>query len=197
MAPKQPYRHRRPRRSAAQLPVVRAEAYGRAEAHGANDRQPMRPGRLAALLVAVLATAVALELQNVLRSAWQIRSLPERVEEWLLLFVPLDLFERGLAALGADAKEVALTGTAIGMGLVLVGIGFWALRAGWDSARLLLLGLGMWLLTMVVIMPVTGAGFFATGLLISPLLTSSGYLCVFLAYATVLAGGRLLARRAP
>src|SRR5215468_9115329 len=120
MAPKQPYRHRRPRRSPAQLPVVRAEANERAEA-SSTDGQPMRPGRLAALLVAVLATVVALELQNVLRSAWQIRSLPERVEEWLLLFVPLDLFERGLAAFGADAKEVALTGTAIGMGVVLVG----------------------------------------------------------------------------
>ena len=33
-------------------------------------------------------------LQNLLRDSWQVRTLPERVMEWLLLFVPLDLFER-------------------------------------------------------------------------------------------------------
>src|SRR5207253_1076949 len=38
----------------------------------------------------------------------------------------------------------------------------------------------------------TGAGFFATELLISPLLTSMGYLLVSLGYASVLIGGRLV-----
>jgi DMSO/TMAO reductase YedYZ molybdopterin-dependent catalytic subunit len=41
-------------------------------------------------------------------------------------------------------------------------------------------------------MPVTGAGFFALGLLIDPLLTNAGYLAVFLGYASVLLGGHLL-----
>src|SRR5438270_685572 len=35
-------------------------------------------------------------LQNVLRDTWQIRTLPERIMEWLLLYVRLDLFERAL-----------------------------------------------------------------------------------------------------
>ena len=156
-------------------------------------------GWLAPLLIAAAATIVALVLQNVLRSTWQIRSLPERVMEWLLLFVPLDLFEQGVQQLGGDAKEVALTGTNIGMALLLLVIGTVALRTAWRGWSLLGLGLGLWLFTMVVVMPVTGAGFFATGLFVAPLLTNAGYLLVFLAYSSVLLGGAVgvLHPRAP
>ena len=73
----------------------------------------MKLAWLPALAISSGATAIALVLQNVLRDTWQIRSLPERVMEWLLLFVPLDLFERGLGQFGADAKSFALTGTAV------------------------------------------------------------------------------------
>lgn len=148
-----------------------------------------------ALVIACVASGAAMLLQNVLRGVWQIRTLPERVEEWLLLFVPLDLFEQGLARFGADAKELALTGTFIGMAVLLVVIGVLAIRAGWRGWSLLALGLGLWLLTMVVIMPVTGAGLFATDLTVSPLLTDSGYLLVFIAYACVLVAGSLVLAR--
>lgn len=144
------------------------------------------------LFVGCLASGVALLMQYVLRDLWQIRTLPERVMEWLLLFVPLDLFERGVQQLGGDAKEVALTGTVVGMGVVLAAIGALVLRADWSSWRLLGLGLGMWAVAMGIVMPVTGAGFFASGLLISPVLTNVGYLLMFLAYGCGLIGGRLL-----
>jgi DMSO/TMAO reductase YedYZ molybdopterin-dependent catalytic subunit len=137
-----------------------------------------------------LATAVALLLQNLLRDTWQIRTLPERVMEWALLFIPLDLFERGLARFGADAKGLALMATFAGMAVGLVAIGTLAVRMGLPSERLLGLGVGMWLFTMAVVMPISGAGLFATGLLIAPLLTNAGYALVFLGYATVLIGGR-------
>jgi DMSO/TMAO reductase YedYZ molybdopterin-dependent catalytic subunit len=150
-----------------------------------------------ALAVGCAATAVALVLQNMMRDVWQIRTLPERVMEWLLLFVPLDLFERGLGQLGSNAKEVGLVGTIAGISLLLVAIGTLALRAGWSSWWLLGLGLGMWLLTMAVVMPITGAGLFATSLLISPWLTSFAYAVVFLSYAIVLIGGRLLSANTP
>ncbi|HEX8968632.1 MAG TPA: hypothetical protein VF937_12180, partial [Chloroflexota bacterium] len=139
---------------------------------------------------------MALLLEAMLRTVWQIRTLPERVMEWLLLFIPLDLFERGLAQLGADAKEVALATVFVGMAVVLVACGAVALRAEWRGVWLLGLGVAMWLATMAVVMPITGAGFFATNLLVAPLLTSAGYLLVFLAYASVLVAGRLaLSRR--
>ncbi|HLZ27773.1 MAG TPA: molybdopterin-dependent oxidoreductase [Chloroflexota bacterium] len=145
-----------------------------------------------ALVFSAIASGTALWLQNVLRDTWQIRTLPERVEEWLLLFVPLDLFEQGLQRLGADAKEVALFGTVVGMTALLVALGTFALRVNWTSWRLLGLGVGMWLVAMAGVMPVTGAGFFATGLLTAPVLVNAAYLVVFLGYAVVLIGGRLL-----
>src|SRR6266851_2036578 len=151
-----------------------------------------RPGWRAALLVSCLASGIALVLQSVLRDVWQIRTLPERVMEWLLLFVPLDLFERGVQRLGVAAKEVALTGTVVGMAVLLAAIGALTLRAGWTSWRLLGSSLALWAVAMAIVMPVTGAGFFASDLLISPLLTSAGYLLMFLGYGCVLIGGRLL-----
>jgi DMSO/TMAO reductase YedYZ molybdopterin-dependent catalytic subunit len=147
------------------------------------------------LVVGCVASETAVVLQNLLRETWQIRTLPERVMEWLLIFIPLDLFERALGELGSNAKEVGLATTFVGMALLLVAIGALALRANWRALQLLGLGLGMWLVTMLVVMPVTGAGLFASGLLISPWLTSAGYLLVFFGYVDVLIVGRLLGRQ--
>src|SRR6266849_1848012 len=134
---------------------------------GAGARVAARAGPtgwLRALVIGSVATGAALLLQNVLRDMWQIRTLPERVMEWLLLFVPLDLFERGLQQLGSDAKEVALVGTVVAVVALLFAAASLALRAGWTSWWLLGLGVGMWLFAMAGVMPITGAGFFATGL---------------------------------
>jgi DMSO/TMAO reductase YedYZ molybdopterin-dependent catalytic subunit len=154
----------------------------------------VRPiGRVIALLCAGLASGAALMVQNLARNVWQIRTLPERVMEWLLLFVPLDLFERGIGQFGGEAKELALVGTVVGMAVLLVLIGTLALWRGASAVALYALGLVLWLLAMAVVMPVTGAGFFASGLLVSPLLTGSAFLLMFLVYSSVLVGGRLLA----
>jgi DMSO/TMAO reductase YedYZ molybdopterin-dependent catalytic subunit len=136
-------------------------------------------------------------IQQLLRDAWQIRTLPERVMEWLLLFVPLDLFERGLQQLGGDAKEVALTGTIVGLAVLLAAVGALALLFDWTSWRLLGLSAAMWAVAMGVVMPITGAGFFASALLISPLLTNAGYLLMFAGYGWVLVVGRFLLRGRP
>ena len=151
-----------------------------------------RVGWPQSVVIGCLASLAAMLLQNSIRGVWQVRSLPERVMEWLLLFIPLDLFERGLAQLGADAKVVALNGTIAGMAVLLAAIGALLIRANWGSTRLLGVGAVMWLITMAGIMPLTGAGFFASGLLVAPLLTNAAYLLVFLGYASVLIAGRLV-----
>src|SRR5204863_5263817 len=86
----------------------RAAATLRRLASRVQHESVKRPGWLVSLLVGCVATAVALRLQVLIRDVWQIRSLPERVMEWLLLFVPLSVFERGLQQFGANAKEFAL-----------------------------------------------------------------------------------------
>src|SRR5919202_4777768 len=118
------------------------------------SRAKRRVGWVAAVLFAAAATLTGMLLQAALRDTWQVRSLPERVMEWLLLFVPLDLFESGLARLGSNAKEIALAGTMAGMVAILFGLGVLVLRAGWSEWRLLGLGLALWLVGMVVVMPV-------------------------------------------
>ena len=159
------------------------------------DQQPVvrtSLGWVQSIAAGCLATLVAMLLQNSIRGIWQIRSLPERIMEWLLLFVPLDLFERGLAQFSFDAKEVALYGTIAGMAVLLAIIGSIVSRANWRSSWLFSLGIAMWLFTMAGIMPLTGAGFFANGLLVAPLLTSAAYLLVFLGYASMLIAARLV-----
>jgi DMSO/TMAO reductase YedYZ molybdopterin-dependent catalytic subunit len=153
---------------------------------------PRRLGWLPAVATALLASAVAMLLQTLARDLWQVRTLPERVMEWLLIFVPLDLFEAGLARLGADAKDVALVGVMIGMAVVLFLIGVLALRFAPSTWWLLGVGPLLWLLTMLVVLPVTGAGAFGTQLLVSPLLTDASYAMVFLGYSTTLVAGQLV-----
>ena len=144
------------------------------------------------MLVGGVATAVALLLQALIRDVWQIRTLPERVMEWLLLFVPLSLFEHGLQQFGANAKEIALVGTLVAMALLLLTLGTLAVRSGWTGWQLIGTGVLLWLLAMAVVQPLTGGGFFATGLVLSPLLVNAGYLLVFLAYASVLVAAHVL-----
>jgi DMSO/TMAO reductase YedYZ molybdopterin-dependent catalytic subunit len=148
-----------------------------------------------AVTVGVVACAVAMLFQQVIRVAWQVRSLPERIMEWLLLFVPLDLFERGLQQFGGGAKDIVLIGTFIGMAIVLILVGSFAVRNALDAWLILLVGFGVWLFAMVVVMPLTGAGLFATGLLTSPLLTDAAYLFVFGSYSAVLVLGAGLSNR--
>ena len=67
----------------------------------------------------ILATLAAGGVMLYLRSALQVRTVPERVMEWLLLFVPLDVFEAGLRRFGFDAKRYALLGAILGMLAIL------------------------------------------------------------------------------
>lgn len=144
--------------------------------------------RWSAVGVAMAAMLVAMLLQQDIRVAWQVRTLPERVMETLLVLVPLDLFERGLQQFGANAKDIALLGAYLGMAILLVVVGFLAVRTV-DGWLVLLVGLGLWLAAMLIVMPLTGAGLFASALLVNPTLTIAGYLVVFSGYGVVLAIG--------
>jgi DMSO/TMAO reductase YedYZ molybdopterin-dependent catalytic subunit len=143
-----------------------------------------RTGWRAALSLGIPATVVAMGLMFWARQTYQIRTLPERIMDWALQFIPLDLFEQGLEQFGTSAKEIALIGTYVGMAVVLVVLAALALRRG--PGAIAGLTIGIWLLAMAVIMPVTGAGFFATGLPQDVLLTNVSFLALAFAYGTVL-----------
>ena len=123
------------------------------------------------------------------RSIYQIRTLPERVMEWVLVFVPLDLFEQGLVTFGSAAKVLALGGAIVGMAAALVAVGAGAVKSGPIAVGAATVGL--WLLAMAVVMPVTGAGFFASALLRDVMLTNLSYAGVAFTYGMVLLLARL------
>src|SRR5688572_17847724 len=126
-----------------------------------EDHRTMAPSWRRALAGGLGAAAVAAACTVLTRAFAQVRSLPERLLEWMLLFVPLDLFGAMLARFGFETKRYALYGAVV-VSLALLGaLGAVALRRGWPQMALLALGPGLWLIVMVVIMPLTSAGLFA------------------------------------
>ena len=143
-----------------------------------------------AALWALLAALTAMGLMFWGRAAFQVRTLPERMMEWLLLFVRLDQFEQGIRTFGPRAKVYALYGGVATMFLALVVIGAVALRWRWRPVVVLLLGIALYLVAMGGLMPLTGGGAFGTALLQDALLVNGLYLGVALAYASLLLGGQ-------
>jgi DMSO/TMAO reductase YedYZ molybdopterin-dependent catalytic subunit len=148
----------------------------------------LRTGITGLELLGGLAAALAVGLVLVvLRAAFQVRSVPERILEWVLLFVPLDVFEAGIRRFGFDAKRYALFGTILATLFALTAIGALALRRRWSEAGLAGLSVGLWLFVMLVVMPLTSAGPFAVGLVNGTTAAVGGYLVAALVYAGVLA----------
>ena len=127
----------------------------------------------------------------VLRTTVQVRSAPERILEWLLIYVPPDLFEANLLRFGVDAKRYALWVTSIALFVALIVVGTMALARRWPADVLLGLGVGLWLAVMLVVMPLSGAGIFASELVDGVWAAVLGNFAVCLAYASGLALVRL------
>lgn len=147
-----------------------------------------------AVAVAALATALTLLAMFWTRSAFQIRTLPERVMEWALLFVPPAQFEAIIGQFGFDAKVYALYAAVTGMALLLGVLGAVALRRAsspWMAAATAPL---LYLLAMAGVMPLTEGGLFGAALPQDPWLVNACYLAVALTYASVLLGGSIAAR---
>jgi len=159
----------------------------RTSAGPSSARRPAGGSRSEAALGGVLAALTAGAGMLLLRSVLQVRSIPERVMEWLLLFVPPDLFEATLHQFGFDAKRYALDAAIADMLVLLALLGYLVLRRGWSVPIIAAVGLLVWLLVMLVIMPLTSAGVFALALLDGKRAAIGGYLAVGLTYAAVLA----------
>ena len=144
----------------------------------------------------IAATVVAMGLMFLVRATLQVRTLPERVMEWVLIFVPLDAFERGIRTFGPQAKVLALYGSTAIMFAVLLALGTVMLRFRWSGVGVLGLAVALYLVTMAGVMPLTGGGVFGTQQVQHPLLVNGAYLGMALSYATVLLAGQVL-RRVP
>jgi DMSO/TMAO reductase YedYZ molybdopterin-dependent catalytic subunit len=144
-------------------------------------------GRTAAAVCAVVAALVGGGGMLLLRSSLQVRSVPERLMEWGLLFVPPGAVESGLQLMGFEAKRFALyLAIAVVLGL-WAWLGYSVLRQRWPVRTIGLLGVAVWLVVMLGIMPLTSAGIFALDLRDGSAAAIGGYLAIGLSYAAVLA----------
>jgi DMSO/TMAO reductase YedYZ molybdopterin-dependent catalytic subunit len=130
------------------------------------------------------------------RNAFQIRTLPERVMEWVLLFVSPDTLERGISQFGFQAKVYALYTAVGGMALILVILGTLLLALVGSPWAILAVGPLLYLVAMGAIMPITGGGLFGSELFQDVWLVNACYVAIAFTYATVLLLGKWLAARA-
>jgi hypothetical protein len=140
-------------------------------------------GPAAGLLGAVALLVVGLALRPVLR----VPSLPEVLSEWATFYVPQALFAYMINTFREQAK-VMLLWNLVGL-VLLVGALAGAVYARWPGPRTAIgLGLGLWLFTLLVILPGSGLGFFGMDAYpAGPLEVSAAYLAGWGAFALVLA----------
>lgn len=143
-----------------------------------------------AVLTSANASLLAVALMLGARAAWQLRSLPERLMEASLRLVTPDQFEATVDRFGPSGKDYALDAATVAFVLALILLGVAALRLLRRPSGFLVLGVALWLVAMVVVMPLTDGGLFAAHLLSNPLLTNATYLGIGLGYATTLLLGR-------
>jgi DMSO/TMAO reductase YedYZ molybdopterin-dependent catalytic subunit len=155
---------------------------------------PPTPGELTATLGGLAAALVFGAGMLLLRSTAGVRSIPERMMEWLLLFVPTSLFESMLQRFSFDAKRYALDLAILVLLALAAGLGYFVLRHGWPVIAIVCLGPAVWLVIMLGVMPLTSAGPFATALPDGTAPAVLGYLAVSLSYAAVLAAAAILGR---
>src|SRR5690349_7198809 len=98
-----------------------------------EGRRAPSPETRRAITGGAAATVAAGLVMALARGLGQVRTLPERLLEWMLLFVPLDVFEAGIRRFGFDAKRYALWATIFLLLAGLAGLGAFALRRGLNS----------------------------------------------------------------
>src|SRR5215204_2243790 len=135
-----------------------------------------------AIAGAALASLAAGDVMVLTRLALGVRTLPERLMDLMLLVIPPSLFEATLLSFGFDAKRYALALTVAAMMIGLTLAGGWVVARGWSIARLALLSLAIWLLEMLVLMPLSGAGLFAIALIDGTKAAIGAHLAVALTY---------------
>jgi hypothetical protein len=139
-------------------------------------------GPAAGLLGAIALLVVGIVLRPVLR----VPTLPEVLAEWATFHVPPELFAYMINTFREGAKAM-LFWSLVGL-VLLAGVGLGALFARWPTPRVAIgLAFGLWLLTLLVIFPSSGLGFFGMDAYpAGPAEDSAAYLAGWGAFAGVL-----------
>ena len=138
-------------------------------------------GPVAGLLGGAALFLVGLALREVLR----VPTLPEVVAEWSTFYVPFEVFEFMINTFRAGAKQMLFWGIVALLALVCIGLG--ALYARRPTPRVAVgLTLGLWLFTLLVVLPSSGMGFFGSEVRSGSMAVAAAYLAAWAAFAIVL-----------
>ncbi|MEE9398801.1 MAG: molybdopterin-dependent oxidoreductase [Dehalococcoidales bacterium] len=149
------------------------------------------------LFVGLAAAVAAGFIMLLFRLAFGAPIVPEVLIDWVTSLMPLGLFLLAVEAFGNWAKPLLV----IVLSVILVAAGggagmLWSwLQVRWPWTGTsgkwwagTALGLLLWLLAMVVVLPISGRGFFAVLIQPWPTAMTLGWLASFLTYALLLAG---------
>ena len=150
----------------------------------------LRWGLLSGLIAGALMVFVTLAI----RLAWDVSSITELAADWLTATLPGRVVDWLLETLSFRAKPLMFTGLLISQTLVGAGVGMAYARlatyrpvaAGDEWRRALLVGMALWLVSMVTVVPGFGGGFFATDVIGSSTSFIFTSLSAFLTYSLVL-----------
>ena len=149
------------------------------------DAQRLLVSKKTGLLAGTLAGLIMTALLVALRFTVDAPGLPDVMADWLTMVLPPVVFDFVLERLQVVAKPLMFAKLLVGQVVVGAGLGLLYTRyspslplqesSRW--ARGVLIGTSLWLVLMIVISPVIGAGLFGTGLLYG---TSGYFMSTFL-----------------
>ena len=143
------------------------------------------PAAIAGPLAGVAGAAALVGVGTVMQGLLRVQSLPEVVSEWTTFYVPYAVFEYMINTYRAGAKVMLFWAIVALIALLAAGLG--ALYARYPRPRVAIgLAAGLWLLTMVVILPAAEMGFFGSEVRAGPMAVSAAYLASYAAFAIVL-----------
>ena len=143
------------------------------------------PAAIAGPLAGVAGAAALVGVGTLMQGLLRVQSLPEVVAEWTTFYVPYAVFEYMINTYRAGAKVMLFWVIVALIALLAAGLG--ALYARYPRPRVAIaLAAGLWLLTMVVILPAAEMGFFGSEVRAGPMAVSAAYMASYAAFAIVL-----------
>ena len=120
-----------------------------------------------------------------LRGALRVPALPEVLAEGTTFYIPFQLFAFMINTFGTQAKVILVATIFALMALASVGVGILYARRPLPRTAIGL-ALGLWLLTLLVILPASGFGFFGAEVRAGPAIVAAVYLLAWAAFALAL-----------
>ncbi len=152
---------------------------------GPDAARGVLPAGLAGPVAGLAGAASVLVVGWLLRALLRVPTLPEVVSEWATFYVPYWVFEYMINTFRSQAKVMLFWSIVAILAILAAGLG--ALYSRRPTPRLAVgLVFGLWLLTMLVVLPAAEMGFFGSEVRAGPMAVIAAYLTGYAAFGIVL-----------